>query len=121
MSLFVMLIVAFVVIQSLLLAVSVGIGFLLHWLIPGLEIGPGIVAGVIATIATTYFLCHVVGMTIKSKFVELSRESDENDDEEDEEEEDIEKDEEEVDVPAPRKRRWSAPHSIGRHWQKRKR
>ena len=116
-----MLIVAFVVIQSLLLAVSVGIGFLLHWLIPGLEIGPGIVAGVIATIATTYFLCHVVGMTIKSKFVELSRESDENDDEEDEEEEDIEKDEEEVDVPAPRKRRWSAPHSIGRHWQKRKR
>jgi hypothetical protein len=51
------IIIVYLLIKIILLAVGVGIGFLLHWMLPAVDLGIGILIGVVATaIAVHYFM-----------------------------------------------------------------
>ena len=52
----------YVVIKGLLLAVGIGVGFLLHWLIPAIELGMGVLIGVV----TTGLSAHFFGRTMNT-------------------------------------------------------
>ena len=52
--------VLYFVLQILLLTVAVAIGFGLHWCIPDLNIGLGILAGILSSIATAYFVVQLM-------------------------------------------------------------
>jgi hypothetical protein len=54
------LILLYVVVQVLLLAVSVGIGFILQWFIPDLGIGTGILIGLVSTVASAHCLVQLI-------------------------------------------------------------
>ena len=50
----------YLAIKGLLLAVGIGIGFLLHWLIPAIELGMGVLIGVVATGISVYFFARMM-------------------------------------------------------------
>jgi hypothetical protein len=49
-------------IKILLLAVGIGIGFLLHWRMPMIDLGIGVLIGVIATGFSLFFFDHIATM-----------------------------------------------------------
>ena len=54
------LVLIYLVIKLALLALSVGVGFLLHWLMPSVELGMGILIGVIATACSVHFFIRLM-------------------------------------------------------------
>ena len=74
----------------ILIGLCVGEGYLLHWLLPGMDVGSAILAGTAFVIASLYFVVQFI--RIASSF-DMSRgstkeaEEDEEDEEDDEEEE----------------------------------
>lgn len=117
MAAFIGLFLVFVLIQTVFLAVSVGIGFLLRWLIPGVDLGAGVLAGLISTIAICYFFLQALKLT--SLIPTLGRPGEDDEDDEDCDEDDDEDEEDES--PPARKRHFSPPPMIGQHWKKRNR
>jgi len=49
----------YLVIKIVLLAVGIGIGFLLHWLVPAIDLGIGVLIGVIATGFSLFFFGRI--------------------------------------------------------------
>ena len=47
--------IVFLIINLFLLGLGTGIGFLLHWILPAVDLGVGILIGVVTTIAATAF------------------------------------------------------------------
>lgn len=47
--------VVYMVIKLVLLGVGIGLGFVLHWLIPAIDVGMGVLIGVIATGVSIFF------------------------------------------------------------------
>lgn len=90
------IIVLYFVLQLLLLTVAAAIGFSLHWCLPEVNIGTGILVGLLSSIATAYFLVQVMRIGFMK---ELSRDMDDWD------EEDEEPPELSITVPPPTKRR----------------
>jgi NhaP-type Na+/H+ or K+/H+ antiporter len=50
----------YLLLKGLLLAVGIGLGFLLHWLIPAIELGMGVLIGVVATGISVYFFARMM-------------------------------------------------------------
>jgi hypothetical protein len=98
----------FCLLQLLLLLVAIGVGFLLHWLIPDLGIGHAILVGTISAIATGYFFAQVA----QSGITTAMNEDDSTDQDEEEE------DEEDDAVPKPH-RDWTPPAMRRRQRRKR--
>jgi hypothetical protein len=67
--------------QLLLLAVAAVIGFVLHWCFPAMNIGTGILIGMLSSIASAYFLAQLMRIASESG-VDLFDEADENDEDE---------------------------------------
>ena len=57
---FIVLILLYAVVQAVLLGIAVGIGFLLHWIVPDVNIGMGILVGLISTIASAYLFSQMM-------------------------------------------------------------
>ncbi len=75
------LILLYAVVQALLLGIAVGIGFLLHWLIPGVNIGIGILVGLISTIASAYLFVQTMKLSHRvDEFVAYEQNDEEDDD-----------------------------------------
>lgn len=55
--------VVFLGINLFLLGLGTGIGFLLHWILPGVDVGIGILIGVVTTIASTGFYLRLNRIT----------------------------------------------------------
>ena len=77
------ILIVYLVLQTILLAVGVGIGLALHWCVPGLTIDMGVLVGMLSTIASAYFLAKMT----RAKYVDMIEEflADQEDDDEDEE------------------------------------
>ena len=54
------ILVVYVIVGAILLAIGTGIGFFLHWLIPAVDLGIGILIGVL----TTGFTVQILGKTL---------------------------------------------------------
>jgi len=52
--------VVYLALNIFLLGMGIGLGFLLHWLFPGVDIGMGILIGVLATTAAVHFHTRVL-------------------------------------------------------------
>jgi hypothetical protein len=74
----------YVVVQTLLLAVAVAIGFLLKWLIPDLSIGIGILVGMLSTVASAYLFVQLLRLSHQMPQGEWNL-----DDQDEEEEDDV--------------------------------
>ncbi len=55
--------ITFLGISLFLLGLGTGIGFLLHWILPGVDLGIGILIGVVTTIATIGFYMRLNRIT----------------------------------------------------------
>ena len=75
------ILIVYLVLQTILLAVGVGVGLALHWCISGLTIDMGVLVGVLSTIASAYFLAKMM----RAKYVDTIGEflADQEDDDED--------------------------------------
>lgn len=80
------LFIVYAVLDLLILCVAVGIGFLLHWMIPSIDVGTGILAGTASTIASGYFFVQLANMAAVSEPV-FEKEADDEEEVDDEEEE----------------------------------
>jgi hypothetical protein len=54
----------FSIVGALLLGVGTGVGFLLHWLIPAVDLGIGILIGVITIAFTAQLFARIVSMPL---------------------------------------------------------
>jgi hypothetical protein len=52
---FIVNLIIYLIIKIFLLGLGIGIGFLLHWLLPAVDLGMGILIGVAATAASLHF------------------------------------------------------------------
>ena len=57
------MLVIFLGINLFLLGLGTGIGFLLHWILPGVDLGIGILIGVVTTVASTGFFLRLNKIT----------------------------------------------------------
>ncbi|MFN8492417.1 MAG: hypothetical protein U0350_32750 [Caldilineaceae bacterium] len=53
----------YLLIKGLLLAVGIGVGLLLHWLMPAIELGMGVLIGVVTTGISVYFFTRLMVAT----------------------------------------------------------
>ncbi len=53
----------YILIKLFLIGMGIGIGFLLHWLIPAVEIGIGILIGIIATGMAIHFFARLTALS----------------------------------------------------------
>jgi len=68
------MLVIYLVVNLLLLGLGLGIGFLLHWLLPAVDLGVGILIGVVATVASVSFVLRINGITEQIEDEELLEE-----------------------------------------------
>src|SRR5438045_3415211 len=52
----------YLALKALLLAVAIGVGFLLHWIIPAVDLGMAILIGLVATGLTVHFYSRLAGL-----------------------------------------------------------
>jgi hypothetical protein len=120
MLIFFFLFIIFAVIQLFLVGFAVAIGFLLHWMIPDMAIGTGVLVGMISTIVTCYLFVQAMKTSDFPLFMAKHANSDEENEDEIDQELEEEEEEEEADAPS-RKRRPRASRPIGQHWKTRNR
>lgn len=74
--------IVYLVLQTILLAVGVGVGLALHWCVPGLTVDMGVLVGVLSTIASAYFLARMT----RARYLDMIEDSlaDQEDEEQDE-------------------------------------
>ena len=60
----------FLIVELFLIALGIGVGFLLHWVIPGVEAGTGILIGVVATAFSIQFFARLMNTMNKGGPVE---------------------------------------------------
>ena len=53
------LLLVYLLVKTVLIAVGIGIGFLLHWLVPSIDVGMGALIGVVATAFSIYLFARV--------------------------------------------------------------
>lgn len=53
----------YLVINLCLLCLGIGIGFLLHWILPAIDLGVGILIGVVTTVASVGLFLRLNGIT----------------------------------------------------------
>jgi hypothetical protein len=53
----------YLIIKIILLCISIGIGFLLHWIMPSIDLGIGILIGVISTGISAYTFVKITEAT----------------------------------------------------------
>lgn len=53
-------ILVYLVLKLVLLALGIGVGWLLHWLIPAIDLGIGVLIGVVATGLSVYFFIRLM-------------------------------------------------------------
>jgi len=53
-------ILVYLVIKLVLLALGIGVGWLLHWLIPAIDLGIGVLIGVVSTGLSVYFFIRLM-------------------------------------------------------------
>ncbi len=58
------LIVLYLFINVLLLAAGVGLGYLLRWLMPAVDLGAAILIGIVSTAISTYFFVRVISARV---------------------------------------------------------
>ena len=58
-----LLLMAVFITLALLLAGATGVGALLHWLLPGIELGTAVLIGVVALAVSTRFVLNLLGET----------------------------------------------------------
>jgi hypothetical protein len=119
MFLFLILILLFCVFQALFLSLSVGLGYLLHWLIPGMEIGPAIIVGVVANVAALYVAVQFVRSywLLPHSISDVEDDDFDEDDDDFDDDEDEEADDKETEIVPPNNRRSSKTPAIGKHWK----
>jgi len=75
------ILIVYLVLQTILLAVGVGVGFALHWCVPGLTVDMGVLVGMLSAFASAYFLAKMMRAkyidTIGEQF--LANQEDEDD------------------------------------------
>ena len=49
----------YLLVKTFLIALGVGIGFLLHWIVPAIDVGMGVLIGVVATGFSIYFFGRI--------------------------------------------------------------
>ena len=49
----------YLLVKTFLIALGVGIGFLLHWIVPAIDVGMGVLIGVVATGFSIYFFARI--------------------------------------------------------------
>lgn len=52
----------YLLIKLFLLGVGIGVGFLLHWLLPAIDLGSGVLIGVVATGLTLHFFGRLLAL-----------------------------------------------------------
>lgn len=92
------------IVQAVLLVLGVGIGFVLHWIIPDLDIGTAILVGEISAVAGAHLIIKFMQLApwlhpFSADMGSSSGDEEEEDDEDDDEFEDLE-----VRVPRSRSR-----------------
>lgn len=65
------LLILFLLILTLLCVPGLGIGFLLHWTIPAIDLGTGTLIGVVAVSASAYFFLQVMALLEKTHAEQL--------------------------------------------------
>jgi hypothetical protein len=78
----------YLVIQFLLLVLAAVIGIGLHWCFPDLNIGHGILVGMISSVVSVYFLVQLMKVVQMGTWQDESLDDDDDEDDEDDEEED---------------------------------
>jgi hypothetical protein len=66
--------VTYLVINLFLLGLGIGIGFLLRWILPAVDLGVGILTGVVVTIASVNLFLRINGITGQIENEELLHE-----------------------------------------------
>jgi len=61
----------YVLIKLFVLALGVGIGFVLNWLMPSIDFGSAVLTGVIATVAAMYFFGRLMAVVNDELLPEL--------------------------------------------------
>ncbi len=74
----------FLIVQMLLLAVSIGIGYLLRLVIPSLDPGMAILISLVATIASALMVVKLIGTVSNDTIIIGDEDGDEDEDENDE-------------------------------------
>lgn len=77
----------FLIVQMLLLAVSIGIGYLLRLVIPSLDPGMAILISLVATIASALMVVKLIGTVSNDTVIIADDDDDEDEDENDEDDE----------------------------------
>ena len=74
------ILIVYLVFQTILLVVGVGVGLALHWCVPGLTVDMGVLVGVLSALASAYFLAKMM----RAKYVDTIGEflADQEDDDE---------------------------------------
>jgi len=83
-----MLFLVAVLAHLLLVAAAVGEGFLLHWIVPGLDLSTCVLAGFAATISSVFVLVQIVRIVLDFEFGREEEGMEEDEDEEGEEDKD---------------------------------
>ena len=77
------ILIVYLVFQTILLAVGVGVGLALHWCVPGLTVDMGVLVGVLSALASAYFLAKMMRAkyidTIGEQFLADLEDEDEDD------------------------------------------
>lgn len=68
-----------VILTTLLLAVGIGIGLLLHWLLPGIDLGTGTLTGIITLSISVFFYSKFASFITTSGMDDFEEEIDEED------------------------------------------
>lgn len=82
-----MLLAAYLVVLSVLVGSAAGLGLLLNWAIPGVDVNTGLLVGTAFILASVFALLSVIRLVWITMGYELNQQEDYEDDEDDEDDE----------------------------------
>lgn len=65
----------YLLVKTFLIALGIGIGFLLHWIVPAIDVGMGVLIGVVATGFSIYFFGRISALPDPSTLEDLEPET----------------------------------------------
>ena len=95
MMFFIVLLIVLLVLHLTLLGLALAEGFVLHWVIPSIDLSIAVLIGVVAMLATLHFAVQFIRVAMQAPPWANKESEDPDDEEDDDEEEDDEDDEDE--------------------------